>query len=541
MKIAPHTRHDSPEEPLIFAEMGACDAVVLQAIIDKKSDVIEQQKKRIAVLEEYLRLARAQRFGPSSEKSALQQEMLFNDVEASQESEEEQQAHQALEELKALKDTAPSKKPGRKGLSKTLPRIQVRLELSEEEKQGAVDTFFTVVKEELDIQRPKAQVIEYLQEKAVFIEPADQEGEASTRRIVAAKTPLHPLNKCIASIGLLCHIIVAKYCDGLSLYGIEKMLSRYGGTITRTAMANWVIRLSSELQPLVNLAREHQLQYDYLQIDETRVQVLKEIGKSPHSDKWMWVSKGGPPNKPVVLFDYNPSRGAEVPTRLLEGFSGYLQCDGLSSYNAMCAHTSITRVGCFDHARRKFNEAIKAQPKGKKVKTSLADVGLSKINALYRLERNISDLPAHEKYQQRQKIAVPLLNELKLWLDNKAEETAKGGLTYKAIYYTLNQWSTLIAYCNDGRINISNAGAENAIRPFAVGRRRWLFCDTPAGANASAVHYSLIETAKANGLSPDDYYAYILPKLAYATTAEDYEALLPWKMKDTLLKNSEKT
>ena len=157
MKIAPHTRHGSPKEPLASAEMGACDPAVLQAIIDKKSDVIEQQKKRIAVLEEYLRLARAQRFGPSSEKSALQQEMLFNDVEASQESEEEQQAHQALEELKALKDTAPPKKPGRKGLSKNLPRIQVRLELSEEEKQGAVDTFFTVVKEELDIQRPKAQ------------------------------------------------------------------------------------------------------------------------------------------------------------------------------------------------------------------------------------------------------------------------------------------------------------------------------------------------------------------------------------------------
>ena len=207
----------------------------------------------------------------------------------------------------------------------------------------------------------------------------------------------------------------------------------------------------------------------------------------------------------------------------------------------MCSQASITRVGCFDHARRKFNEAIKAQPKGKKVKASLADVGLSKINALYRLERNISDLPAHEKYQQRQKIAVPLLNELKLWLGNKAEETAKGGLTYKAIYYTLNQWSTLIAYCNDGRINISNAGAENAIRPFAVGRRRWLFCDTPAGANASAVHYSLIETAKANGLSPDDYYAYILPKLAYAKTVEDYEALLPWNVKDTIFKNAEKS
>ncbi len=541
MKVAPHTRPSSSKEPLVTADLAEHDPAILQAIIDKKTEVIEQQKKRIAMLEEYLRLARAQRFGPSSEKSALQQEMVFNDVEACEQSDEEQQAQQVLEELQALTDTGSTKKPGRKGLSKNLPRIQVRLELSEEEKQGAIETFFTVVKEELDIQRPKAQVIEYLQEKAVFIQPAEHEGETSTRRIVGAATPKHPLNKCIASVRLLCYIIVAKYCDGLSLYGLEKLLSRYGGTITRTAMANWVIRLSSELQPLVNLAREHQLQYDYLQIDETRVQVLKEIGKSPHGDKWMWVSKGGPPSKPVVLFDYDPSRGAQVPARLLEGFEGYLQCDGLSSYNAMCANESITRVGCLDHARRKFNEAIKAQPKGKKTKASVADMGLSKINALYRLERSIKDLPAHEKYQQRQKIAVPLLKEFKAWLEGKAEQTAKGGLTYKAIYYTLNQWSSLITYCDDGRLNISNAGAENAIRPFAVGRRRWLFCDTPAGAHASAIHYSLIETAKANGLSPDDYYAYILPKLPYAKTVEDWEALLPWNVKDIIFKNPEKS
>jgi len=541
MKAAPDTHSCSPEEPPISARLAEYDPAVLLEMIDKKSEVIEQQKKRIAMLEEYLQLARAQRFGPSSEKSALQQEMVFNDAEALEESEEEQIARQALEDLKDLTDTATAKKRGRKGLSKNLPRIQIRLELSEEQKQGAVDTFFTVVKEELDIQRPKAQVIEYLQEKAVFIDPPNQEGKATTRRVVAAAAPLHPLNKCIASIGLLCHIVVSKYCDGLSLYGLEKMLSRYGCAITRTAMANWVIRLSSELQPLVNLAREFQLQYDYLQIDETRVQVLKEVGKSPHSDKWMWVSKGGPPDNPVVLFDYDPSRGAEVPTRLLEGFEGYLQCDGLSSYNALCATKRIIRVGCFDHARRKFNEAIKAQPKGKKTQASLADIGLSKINTLYRLERNIKDLPVHEKCQQRQKIAVPLLKELKVWLESKVEQTAKGGLTYKAIYYTLNQWSSLIAYCEDGRLNISNAGAENAIRPFAVGRRRWLFCDTPAGANASAIHYSLIETAKANGLSPDAYYTYILPKLPYAKTVAEYEALLPWNVKDVIFKNNEKS
>ena len=530
-------------------------------IIEQKSGVIKQQKKRIAILEEYLRLERARRFGASSEKTANQHEMIFNDVEAE---DDIAPAIQALEELKDISDTQHPKKRGRKGLSKSLPRHQIHLCLSEEEKAGALDTFFTVVKEELDITPAKAQVLEYLQEKAVFVDhmcdddtddTADDnsEGEgtpsqenhkaASTvsrpqRRVVAAKRPQHPLKKCIASINLLTYIVIAKYCDGLSLYGLEKILKRYGGDITRTAMANWVIRLSAELQPLVNLARDHQLSYDYLQMDETRIQVLKEPHKSPQSDQWMWVSKGGPPDKPVVLFDYDPSRSAEVPARLLEGFQGYLQCDGMGSYDAIWHRKGLQQLGCFDHARRKFKEAIKGQAKNKKAGPSLADIGLGKINALYRLERAIKDESVAERYAQRQKIALPLLADIKCWLEKNLVKTDKGGLTYKAIYYALNQWDKLVRYCNDGRFAISNAGAENAIRPFAVGRRRWLFCDTPKGAKAGAIHYSLVETCKANDVNPEAYYRYILARIPEADTVEKWEALLPWNVKAVLQKNS---
>ena len=505
----------------------------LLKIIDQKSEVIAQQKKRIAALEEYLRLERARRFGASSEKYAGQQEMLFNDVETE---DDIAPAMQALEELKEIDETSSPKKRGRKGLFKILPRHQVHYFLNDDEKAGAVDTFFTVVKEELDIEPAKARVVEHLQEKAVFIDNADDD-KASERRIVAAKRPLHPLNKCIASINLLAYIIIAKYCDGLSLYALENILKRYGGDITRTAMANWVIRLSLELQPLINLARDHQLSYDYLQMDETRVKVLKEPQKSPQSDKWMWVSKGGPPDKPVVLFDYDPSRGAAVPARLLEGFDGYLQCDGLSSYDKVWHKQGLKQLGCFDHARRKFNEAIKAQPKKKTTGASIADMAMGKINALYRLERKIKTLSPSERYIQRQEIAVPLLEDLKAWLEDRLVKTDKSGLTYKAIYYTLNQWDKLVRYCEDGRLEISNAGAENAIRPFAVGRRRWLFCDTPQGAHASAIHYSLIETCKSNGINPEEYYRYILARIAEADTVEKWEALLPWNVKAVLQKN----
>ena len=512
-----------------FAAEGDVDIDTLLDVIEKKSSVIEEQKQRIAILEEYLRLERARRFGPSSEKHAGQAAMVFDEAEAL---EDIGVATAALEELQA--STGTGKKRGRKGLSKQLPRHQVRIDLSDEEKAGALDTFYTVAKEELDIVPAKARVIEYLQEKAVF-------AEDGTRSVKAAELPKHPLNKCVASISLLAYVIVSKFCDGLPLYGLEAILKRYGGEITRTSMANWVIRLSLELQPLINLMREHQLAYDYLQIDETRIKVLKEANKSPTSDKWMWVSKGGPPDKPVVLFDYDPSRSKEVALRLLDGFEGYLQCDGMGSYDAIWHRQGLKQLGCFDHARRKYVEAQKAAKPVNKQKqaagVSKADVGLGKINALYRLERTIKDLPPGEKYQKRQQIAKPLLEDLKAWLEKNISGTLKGGLTYKAMYYTLNQWPKLIRYCEDGRLYISNAGAENAIRPFAVGRRRWLFSDTPKGARASAVHYSLVESAKANGLNPDEYYREVLSKLPYADTVEKLEELLPWAVKMRFEKN----
>ena len=235
----------------VCVDAGKADSQALFALLEeqekvigKKSEIIESQKKRIVVLEEYLRLERARRFGPSSEKHPSQAEIMFNEAEVEEESAE---VSTALEELQELTGTTPANKPGRKGLSKNLPRHQVHIDLSDEEKVGAIDTFYTVVKEELDITPAKARVIEYLQEKAVFIDEDVDSQTQSPRRIVAAKLPKHPLNKCIASISLLAYIVVSKYCDGLSLYGLETIIKRYGGDITRTSMANWMIRLGLEL------------------------------------------------------------------------------------------------------------------------------------------------------------------------------------------------------------------------------------------------------------------------------------------------------
>lgn len=486
---------------------------------------IAEYEKRLRLYEEAERLAKLQRFAPSSEKSKFQVD-FFDEAEL-------EQAIDDLDQLLPDEDVTgttqtPKKKPRKKreGFSADLPRVRVDLALTDEEKAGATNTFFTKVKEELDIIPAKARVIEYWQEKAVF---GDEIGENT---IVSAKRPVHPLGKSIASIALLAYIIVSKYADALPLYRLENILKRYGGRISRTTMANWIIRLDDVFKPLINLLREHQLSADYLQADETRVQVLKEDGKVATSDKWMWLIRGGPPDKPVVLFEYDASRSEEVPVRLLDGFAGTLQTDGYAGYNKVCASNRITRIGCWDHARRKFVEASKAAPAKKKGhQVSKADVAIGKIRKLYAIEDKIQELTVEQKYQARQQLSKPVMDDLKDWLENNLNKVPKDSLTFKAIYYTLNQWDLLTGYTEDGKLNISNALAENAIRPFALGRKNWLFSDTSRGAKASATCYSLIETAKANGLEPFSYLRHVLGKIAAAETVEEIESLLPWNVK----------
>ena len=492
--------------------------------LDDKNHIIREQQKRIAIIEEYLRLAKVQRFGSSSEKLPFQGD-IFDEAEldvALSDLEE-----QLPDDEEVVRKIRPRKR--KRGFSDTLPRVRINLPLTDEEKQGASKTFFTKVKEELDIIPAQARVLEYWQEKAVFEEYGEQ-------RILAAPRPLHPLGKSMASTSLLAYILTAKYADALPLYRLETILKRHGGSITRTTMAHWIIRLDDVFKPLINLMREHQLDSDYLQADETRLQVLKETGKVATSDKWMWLIRGGPPDQPAVLFEYDVSRGEEVPLRLLDGFEGVLQVDGYAGYNKVCRENNITRIGCMDHARRKFVEASKAAPAKKaqgKGAASKADVAIGKIRALYRIEDKIRDLEPAQKKKTRQQLSKPLLDDLKQWLEKNVNRVPRGGLTSTAINYMLNQWDMLVGYCEDGRLHISNALAENAIRPFAVGRRNWLFSDTPRGARASATCFSLVATAKANGLEPYDYLSRVLQDIASADSLEKLEALLPWNMKQT--------
>ncbi len=212
--------------------------------------------------------------------------------------------------------------------------------------------------------------------------------------------------------------------------------------------------------------------------------------------------------------------------RLLDDFQGILQADGYSGYGKVCRENKLTRIGCWDHARRKFVEAARAAPaKSRKGSPSKADVALSHIRKLYAIEKVTRDLSDVERYRVR---SLPLLVSFKTWLEKNVSKVVKGMLTHKAMVYTLNQWDTLMGYCERDDLHISNVLAENAIRPFAVGRKAWLFADTSQGANASATCYSLIETAKANNLEPSAYIYDMLKHIAEADSLEKLEMLLPW-------------
>jgi transposase len=530
MKLKPETPSKAPDisglsaaELLSMVEGLQQELAAKSAEVQQRSQAIQQRDQYIQILEELLRWKRIQQFGASSEKSAHQIH-LFDEAEL--EVEIDVLRDQLPDDVKEEEAPPASRKRRQRGFSDKLLRERIELTLSDEDKAGAIKTFFTKVKEELQFIPAQLKVLEYWQEKAVF----EQNGE---ERILAAVRPAHPLGKCTATTSLLAYVITSKYADGLPLYRLEHMLKRLGHEISRTSMAHWVIRLDDVFKPLINLMREVQNSSDYLQADESRIPVLKEDGKTAQSDKWMWVTRGGPPGKPSVLFEYDPSRAGKVPVRLLDDFSGILQADGYSGYGKVCRDNNITRIGCWDHARRKFVEATKGakpQGKGKPQKVSKADVALSHINKLYAIERQIKELGVDERYRIRQELSVPRLEALKIWLTTNAGKVAKGTMTRTAMDYTLNQWPTLIGYCERGDLHISNVLAENAIRPFALGRKAWLFADTSRGARASATCYSLVETAKANSLEPSAYIQSVLDRIAEADSLEKLEALLPWNV-----------
>ena len=485
----------------------------------------------IAILEEQLRLATHKQFAPTSEKLASlgHPDLFFNEAEAlGTKPEDETQANETVvpEHTRVRGKRMP--------IDPALPRKRIEHDIPDAEKMCACGCQKTrigeLTSEQIDIEPAKACVLQHVRFKYACrtCEGTEDDGPA----VVTAALPAQPLPKSNCSPGLAAFITVSKYADGLPLYRLEGILARYKISVSRTAMACWMIKLGDVVTPLINLFNDIQLGYDVLQMDETTVQVLKEDGRAAKDKSFMWVRRGGGPGQPVVLFDYAASRAGAVPLRLLEDYKGFLQSDDYSGYNAAGRRDGMIHVGCLDHARRRFIDAVKAQHAIAGQERGLAPQALLIIRKLYAIEKLARDakMTAEQRHTLRQEKARPIWAELRAWLDRNLGAAPPHTYTGKAINYLAADWPRLVRYLDDGRVEISNVLCENAIRPFVIGRKNWLFSDTPAGAHASAKLYSIIETAKANGIEPYAYLRLIFAGLPQAITLADVEALLPWNI-----------
>ena len=524
---------ESPTDPIETAVDAAARIALLESenarlrVRDaERSAELEARERRIRLLEEALRVLKADRYGASREKLSVApgQGGLFNEAEATMELTEAVGAEVDLTATPLREDKKRSaNKPGRKALASHLPRIPIVYELPESERHCACGSVLieigAEVSEQLDYLPAKVQVLQHVRKKYAC--------PGCEQCLKTAVLPAQILPKSNAAPGLLAHLVTAKYVDALPLYRQEAIFERHGVSLPRATQAAWIIALAERVQPLINLMDERLLESGYIRMDETPVQVLKSE-KAATSNHFMWVRMAGPPRERILLFDYDASRGAEVAARLLEGAHGYLQSDGYGAYDEVAQRYHLTHCGCVAHARRRFFEAIKALPKSEQKAATAAHEGVRRIDALYDIEREAKGLSDAERATLRQQKAVPQLDALHEWASALQEHTLPSGKLGEALDYLIKQWPKLTRYVEDGRLAIDTNGVENAIRPFALGRRNWLFADTVKGAKASASLYSLVQSARANELEPYAYLRPLFAKLPAAKSVEDFEALLPW-------------
>ena len=503
----------------------------LQKMVD---DLLRKEKayqSEITILKEQVQYLQNQLFGRKSDKNPINPEQiqlsLFDPPQADFPIGDQLEQDEQIE-IQAHK----RKKKGRKAIPENLPRIEVIHDLEESEKICDCGCLKERIGEEeseqLDIIPAQIQVIKHVRPKYACKKCEGVESEGPV--VAIAPMPEQIIPKCIGTAGLIVYVLVGKFVDALPFYRQEKQFIRIGIEISRATMCSWARKVAESCEILLQMLQKEILSGPLIQIDETTCQVLNEPNRSNLTKSYMWVFRGGTPDHPGILFEYHPSRAGDVAAGFLNGYQGVVQTDGYSGYSFLDGKQGVQHMGCWAHVRRKFMDVIKAAGKSKaKKKTGHAGKALSYIKKLYKIEQDAKDkgLSGKALVHVRQEKATPILEEFKKWLDITVEAAPPKSLLGKAINYALNQWHRLVVYVDTAYVPPDNNMAENTIRPFVVGRKNWLFSASPDGACASAAIYSLIETAKANGLEPYWYFRYLLEKLPDAMTEDDYRALLP--------------
>jgi transposase len=487
---------------------------------------------QIEALQEQLRLFRDKLYGRKSERTSeeeLTQLRLFNEAEAG-----------------LMPSVSPPSSPirvrahtrrkrGRRRLPADIPRLEIVHDIPEENKRcacgAALSKIGEEVSEKLDVIPPQVRVIRHVRPKYACRGCQGVDTEGGAVKIAPAAPQI--LEKSIATEGTLAWILTGKFEDALPFYRQEKMFRRLRVELSRATMCNWALEAARKLQPIEELLIRELKSGPLIQIDETPVQVLDEPRRSASTKSYMWVYRGGQPGKPVVIFRYDPSRSGSIPMEFLQGYRGTVQTDGYTGYNELGRQPGIVHAGCWAHARRKYIEVTKVSTKPGKAEEALRFIG-----DLYKVESKAQGLSVEEKQALRQREARPVLGSFHPWLIQLQDQTPPEGLLGKAVQYTLGQWDRLVRYLDNGLLSPDNNLAENAIRPFVIGRRNWLFSATARGAWASALLYGMIETAKANKLVPYWYLRHAFTRLPCAHSTADHAELLPHRLNmDDLLKS----
>lgn len=499
--------------------------------IEDKCLMLEQKVEELTIklnwYEEQFRLSKQNRFGASSEKIDHNQISLFDEAE--------QEADSKLKEPDLVEVTYKRRKKTSKNdkILEELPIEVIEYRLSEDEqicpKCGEkLHEMSKEVRRELKIIPAQVKVVEHI--RYIYSCRNCEKNDIETP-VITAKMPAAVLPGSFVSPSLMSFAMNRKYSEAIPLYRQEQQFKNFGIDLSRQTLANWMIHGSEDwLSSIYNRMHEYLLKQDILHADETTLQVLNEEGRKAESKSYMWLFMTGRTAPQIILYDYETTRASKHPCKFLKGFKGYVHADGYAGYNNI---PNVTIVGCWAHARRKFKEAIIAMPNKTSITSTTAEEGLKYCNKLFKIERDLSEVTDEDRYKLRLEQSKPVLNAFLSWLNIKSKQVLPKSALGKAISYCKNQWKKLEAFLLDGRLEISNNRGEREIKPFVIGRKNWLFSNTPKGATTSAVIYSVIETAKANELNPFYYLTYLFEQLPNIDikNLEQLDDLLPWSNK----------
>lgn len=513
----------------------------LRDSVKEKDTELSAKDQRIEQLLDVILLLRKRQFGPSADLPNKDQIALFDEAELEQLLGELDVPTDQDDAPSTIQDPAPKerKKPVRRPLPLHFDRIEKILDLSDAQKAAMGDDWTFIgydISEQLAVIPRQHYVIVHKRAKYV---PNHEDVVGAEQGVRIAPRSEQILPKSIAHGSVIADVITRKFVDGLPLYRQQAIYARDGVELSRQTMSGWIIQLHERLHPLLAAMKRLLYQGRVIHIDETRLQVLNEPNKQNTQLSYMWVYVGGAENTPVVWFQYADTRSGSVPKDFLSldddenaAAAMYLMTDAYGGYNALAAESGILgQAACWAHVRRGFIDATHGRKN-----SAAAHQMVALIGKLYQIERGLKDKTPEAKKAIRETQARPVLDKIKIWLDEKAARVLPKSPLGQATAYALNLWPKLTTYLEDGHIAIDNNIAENAIRPFVIGRKNFLFSGSPRGAAASATMYTLVETAKANGLEPWAYLNYLFEKLPTAKSEEAINALLPQNLKMSDLK-----